>query len=91
MCTGYTSLVLAAAGHDVLATDLPVVLDSVLAHNIAEYTRHSTKVASSGTIHCCALDWMDEASDWSDTVNTSGPYDIISSSDSSECDPIRCL
>ncbi|GJE90852.1 hypothetical protein PsYK624_069960 [Phanerochaete sordida] len=59
---GLSALALSSLGYDVLATDLPDVIDSVLAANIANNV--SDLPSESGTIELRALDWTTPPSDW---------------------------
>lgn len=56
------SLTLSSMGWDVVATDLPAVIDTVLARNVAN--NNSALPSDSGTIQVRALDWAVPAEQW---------------------------
>ncbi|KAL5511661.1 hypothetical protein ACEPAH_4879 [Sanghuangporus vaninii] len=86
---GLTSLVLAAQGWSVLATDTPAVVHSVLRPNIRRNTRNTTNTITTtdgssatattrflGTVQVRALDWTvpPEEWNWSDPESVTGSW-----------------
>ncbi|KAL5529234.1 hypothetical protein ACEPAG_5219 [Sanghuangporus baumii] len=95
---GLTSLVLAAQGWSVLATDTPAVLHSVLRPNIRRNTRNTTNTITTtdgssatattrllGTVQVRALDWTVPPEEW----NWSDPECVTGSSTISDSGDIR--
>ncbi|TCD60575.1 hypothetical protein EIP91_009847 [Steccherinum ochraceum] len=60
---GLTALALASMGWDVLATDLPPVIDSVLSGNVARNVANLP--AGSGSVQVRTLDWTVPPNEWS--------------------------
>ncbi|KAL5490284.1 hypothetical protein ACEPAI_5117 [Sanghuangporus weigelae] len=96
---GLTSLVLAAQGWSVLATDTPTVVHSVLRPNIRRNTRNTTNTITTtdgscsatattrllGRVQVRALDWTVPPEEW----NWSDPECVTGSSTMTDSDAIR--
>ncbi|OCB84235.1 hypothetical protein A7U60_g8912 [Sanghuangporus baumii] len=93
---GLTSLVLAAQGWSVLATDTPTVVHSVLRPNIRRNTRNTINTITAndrtttttrllGTVQVRALDWTVPLEEW----NWSDPESVTGSSSMTESGDIR--
>ncbi|EDR14800.1 uncharacterized protein LACBIDRAFT_305911 [Laccaria bicolor S238N-H82] len=78
---GLTALALASLGWDVLATDIDLVISSVLSNNIQ--TNLAQLPERSGRVEIHELDWLVSPAEWKWDI-TSGsnpPYDLIYSAD----------
>ncbi|CAA7271779.1 unnamed protein product [Cyclocybe aegerita] len=85
---GLTALALSSLGWDVLATDIPHVIDSVLAKNITNNL--SVLPPGSGIVQVRQLDWSVAPSDWTwDHESTIASHSLLPPSMASPSDLIR--